>query len=496
MTVSVPNPFLVAADILDPPTDPWALRPVEYATEQLGDFLWSKQREIVESVRDNMRTAVRSCHGVGKTRVAADVALTFLATHRNSRVVTTAPTWTQVEQLLWREIRAGVTRGQARRAHPLIFPDATATKLELGEQWFAIGQSTNQPERFQGHHADHLLLIVDEASGVDEAIYEAAEGFLTAEGSRVLLIGNPTRAAGQFHRAFTSERAMWNGIHISAFDSPNLTGENVPPHVARALISKAWVDEKHEQWGPDSPMYQVRVLGDFAAQDSYTVIGLHIVETAQARRVDFDPQVDRVVVTCDVARFGDDETVIAERIGQRVRIVEHYVGRKPPRTATGKHEGDIVNTADRIEAHLKRHPKPHVRAVVDDTGVGGGVTDILRGRGWWVTAFNAGEKAHRPHKYPNRRSELWFEMAATLPFLDLDGDEQLAADLIAPMYKVDEAGRRVVERKADTKKRLARSPDRADAVNLTLVGHDHEADPQPPEPAAQTITGDLMDAKF
>jgi phage terminase large subunit len=464
----VTDPFLIAADIFDPPEHPYAQDPVGYALDVLGFFAWSKQREIMESVRDNPRTAVAACHGVGKTAGAAQVALWFLATHPNSRVITTAPTWAQVEQLLWREVRAAVGRAH-RQGLGEIFPKPSTTKLEIGDEWFAMGLSTNEPERFQGHHADHLLLIADEASGVDEKIYEAAEGFQTAAGAKILLIGNPTRTGGQFHRAFTRERAMWSRIHISAFDSPNVTGEEVPAHVARALVTKEWIEDAERKWGKDSAVFQVRALGKFAEQGPDTVIPLGEIDKAQLRELAASSRFDKVVITCDVARFGDDETVISERVGQRIRILETYVGRKPPVTASGPQADDLVATAGKIIDYAAKHPDAHVRIVIDDTGVGGGVTDILRRNKYPVTAFNGGEAAYRPDQFPNRRSELWLEGAAQIEDIDLDADDQLAADLTAPKFNYDLKQRKVVERKEETKKRLGRSPDRGDGVLLCLV---------------------------
>lgn len=417
----------------------------------------------MESVRDNPRTAVRACHGVGKTATAAHLALWFLAVHPGSRVITTAPTFAQVEHLLWVAIRAAIARAH-QQGNGRQFPKPNRTSLEMGEDWFALGLSTNEPERFQGHHSDNLLLICDEASGVEESIYLAADGFLTAEGAKVLLVGNPTKIGGQFHRAFTQEKARWSQIHISAFDSPNLTGEKVPPEVSRALVTREWIDDAEIAYGPDSAPFAIKVLGDFADQGPDTVIPLSLIDEAQIRfkmRAEHGPAPDsgkeRVVIGCDVARFGTDETVIVERIGNHVKILETYVG-KP-----------TTETAGKINGYAQAHPIAHVRIVVDDTGVGGGVTDQLRAAGWNVTAFNGGEAAFKTDKYKNRRSELWFEGAAQMPDLDLDPDAQLAADLTAPKYTFNEAQRRVVERKDETKKRLGRSPDRADAVLLTLV---------------------------
>lgn len=466
--MAVTDPFLIAADIFDPPEHPYAQDPVGFIRDELGFYLWSKQREMAESVRDHDRTAVRAGRGVGKTASAAEIALWFLASHRNSRVITTAPTWAQVEQLLWREIRGAVGRAHVA-GKGVMFPTPSTTKLELGDQWFAIGLSTNEPERFQGHHADHLLLVVDEASGVHESIFEAAEGFLTATGAKILLIGNPTQIGGQFHRCFGKERALWNRIHISVYDSPNFTGEEVPAHVARALPTREWVKDAEKKYGRDSAMFAVHVLGEFATQGKDTVIPLGAIDKAQLRELPASSRFDKVVITCDVARFGDDETVIAERVGQRIRILETYVGRKPPVTASGPQADDLVATAGKIIGYAAKHPDAHVRLVIDDTGVGGGVTDILRRNKYPVTAFNGGEVAYRPDQFPNRRSELWLEGAAQMEDIDLDADDQLAADLTAPKFNYDLKQRKVVERKEETKKRLGRSPDRGDGVLLCLV---------------------------
>jgi hypothetical protein len=414
----------------------------------LGFYAWSKQREVLESIRDNPRTAVRSCHGSGKTATAARAALWFMAAYPRSRVVTTAPTFTQVRDLLWPEIHTAVSKAPAG-----LYPSPDTTRLTMARDWFAVGVSTDQPERFQGHHAEHLLLIVDEASGVDESIYEASEGFLTAEGGRVLLIGNPTQTAGQFYRAFHSERAMWNQIHISAYDTPNFTGETVPDEVARNMVSAAWVDEKRTQWGEDSPLFQVRVLGEFPSAADDQIIGLGAVEEAQRREV--APQAP-AVVACDVARFGSDETVIVVRKGEHVRIVATYTGKS------------LMETAGRI-AQEARALDSTFRIVVDDAGLGGGVTDRLREVGYTVEAFNGGTAAHEPELYPNRRSEAWFTFAEALGGIDLDPDAQLAADLVAPRYSLDSRGRRVVEAKDITKRRLGRSPDRADAVLMAFA---------------------------
>lgn len=423
--------------------------PVTFCENVLGFHPWSKQREIIESVRDNPRTAVRSCHGSGKTAVAARVVAWYLTAFPESRVVTTAPTFSQVRDLLWSEINAAVGR-----APEGLFPPCDSTRLTISRSWFAVGLSTDRPERFQGHHAENLLLVVDEASGVHEDIYEAAEGFLTSPNARVLLIGNPTQTSGTFYRAFHSERHLYNTIHISAWDTPNVTGEEVPEVARKSLVSPDWVEQRKQQWGEGSPLYDVRVLGNFPSESEDQVIGLQQIEDAKAREV--SPS-SPVVISCDVARYGSDETVIAVRRGNNVRIHKTYTSRSLMETA-----GHIVDCARQYNA-------PGMRVVIDDVGLGGGVTDRLKEMGVPCEGFNGGSAATEPRLYPNRRSEAWFAFAEQINQVDIDPDEMLGADLVAPKYSLDSSGRRVVEAKDKTKKRLGRSPDRADAVLMAFA---------------------------
>lgn len=232
--------------------------PVFKSREVFGWWPWSKQREILWSVRNNERTAVPSAHGLGKTATAARVVLDF-ATEGPCRVITTAPIWSQVKDLLWAEIAVAHRDSKIPLGGNLL-----ATRLEFAPDWFAVGFSTDEAESFAGHHAPRLLLVVDEASGVDEKIYIAAKGFLTAsKGARVLLIGNPTRPAGTFFRA-CREGSPYNVIQMSAYHSPNVTGEKVPRYVADALPTMAWIKEMEDEYGRDSPEFRIRVMGEFA----------------------------------------------------------------------------------------------------------------------------------------------------------------------------------------------------------------------------------------
>lgn len=444
--------------------------------------LWSKQREIIESVRDNPATAVRSSRGVGKTAVAAATVLWFLAAHApECVVVTTAPTFKQVEQLLWREIRK-----MHARSNGFFDGHLTNTRLDFAPEWYAIGISTDVPDNLQGYHSPHLLFVVDEASGVKEPIFEAAEGFFTSASARALYIGNPTQIGGEFHRAFHKNAALYSRIHLSVFDTPAFTGEAVPEKVAQALPSEQWLDrmkikyrvpEGGERGGSGvvlHPVYEVHALGQFPSQGTHAVVPMFEVENAQKREIDIsDPENSwPCVIACDPARSGDDETVISLRQGKHVRIIEVIKGQD-----TMESTGKMLALARQYSPH-SLYGKPVL--VCDEIGIGAGIIDRLKEVGEFrVVAYNASKAPAEENKaknarqgglgggYPNARSELWFEFAEDwLPELDLDDDEDLLADLCAPEYKIDSQGRRVVEPKEETKKRLGRSPDRADSVMM------------------------------
>lgn len=446
--------------------------PVAFVREVLRFEAWSKQAAVLESVRDHKRTAVRSCHGAGKSAVAARAALWYLSAFPGSRVITTAPTRAQLRDVLWREIRSAF-----HASGGFLTGELSQTRLEIRDDWFAVGLSTDEPERFQGHHAEHLLLVVDEASGVGQEIFEAASGFLTSPGARLLMIGNPTRTSGEFYDAFHRQRGFYNTIAISAEDTPALTGEAVSDEVARALVSREWVEEHRRKWGEASPIFQVRALGQFPTSSDRNVCSLADVEAAQTREV---VPGSPVVVACDVARYGSDQTVIVVRRGNQLRVAKSYGGQDTMRTA-----GEILRVARETVAAAGVRPV----LVVDDAGVGGGVTDRLREVGEFpVHAFTGAARARDRGQFPNRRSEAWFGFGERLGELDLPVDEELAGDLVAPEYGVDSMGRWALERKDDTKRRLGRSPDRGDAATMAFAIADRVA--SAPVVESLELTGD------
>lgn len=304
------------------------LRDPEYFTEKiLNKKLWSIQAEILRSVRDNPRTAVRSCHGIGKTFTAAMSILWFLYTHPKAIVLSTAPTWRQVEKLIWKEIRSAYREAKIPLGGNLL-PKAPELHL-IHDEWYAAGLSTNEPDRFQGFHEEHILVIVDEAAGVNLEIFESIEGILTSSGARLLLIGNPTAIGTPFYDAFT--KPGYQTYHVSAYDTPNFTAYGITPEDIATdrwrekakevayprLITPQWVSDRFKAWGEASAPYQVRVMGNFPRQGEDTLIPLLWIELAMERWEDTEPG-QPVTLGVDVAAYGSDKTVIALREGNKV----------------------------------------------------------------------------------------------------------------------------------------------------------------------------------
>lgn len=427
--------------------------PVAFVEEVLGVHPYTRQREIIEAVRDHERTAAKSGNATGKTVAAASAILAHLAGGPGSVVVSTSATEAQLRRVLWRETRRRFKQARGFFDGAVV----TETEIRLRDDWYATGFSTDTPEAMQGVHAERVLVVVDEASGVDEAIFDAIEGLLAGGDARVLLIGNPLRTSGSFYDCWHSKRDEWHTITVSAFDTPAFTGEDVPRAVRKNLVSRRWV-ERLEKRDAGSNTYLVKVLGEFPSQQDDAVVSRTDLEQAQAQTL--EPGLP-LLLGLDVARFGSDETVLALREGNRIRVLDSWQGKALTETT-----GRVLDHVRRLQAE---HGRP-LRVIVDDTGLGGGVTDGVREQGVQVVAFNGGRKARRRSDYPNRRSELWFTFAEALPLLDLDPfDEELARELLAPTFSFDSSGTRVVEQKSNTRKRLRRSPDRADSVLLTLA---------------------------
>ena len=367
------------------------------------------------------------------------------------------------------------------------------TRWELGDDRYAMGISADTADQFQGFHSPNMLIVVDEAEGVSDSIYEAIEAVMTSDGSRLLLIGNPTTVSGVFRRAFHEERSLYHCITISALDSPNVKADRV---VVPGLTTGHWVEERRQIWGEDNPLYRARVLGEFPDQAEDTLIRLSDVESAASRWRALPPPRDNrnpaalpaparpqlfgapahaasvegadlpvsveeptgeVVLAVDVARYGSDHSVILRRRGFRVEEIRTFNGM------------DTMALAGWVAAAIREFQP--AQTCIDEIGVGAGVVDRLREQGYGVRGINVAHAARQKDIFANLRAEGYWRLRELFASgeLNIPPDQQLMGELAALHYGFDSKGRILMEPKEELKKRGLPSPDRADALMLAFA---------------------------
>ena len=454
--------------------------PVGWIEETFKTKLWEGQQEIVRSVisePDTEDVYVASCHGAGKTYTAALVGLTFLNAFEYSCVLTTAPTFRQVKHVLWQELRS---------AHAMagLPGEPNLTELKITDKWYALGFSVNDANAFQGHHSNHMLVIFDEACGIEKIIWDGAEGVLSTGHARGLRIGNPTDMNTEFFKGCKSSLPSNKRYTISAFDTPNFTQYGITqqdieddtwadkiagrPLPRPYLVTPSWVSKRYKAWGKGSPLYRARVLGLFPESGDDTLISLAHIERASALEMKRDTR--HIEFGQDVAYFGNDENVLAMRIGGYVRIIGRWHGQDTVDSAKSCiyyiKKANIDYDLNLTEAQLKKLP-----IKVDVIGYGAGVADNLIDWGWGGVRVNVADGALDPEKYKNWRAECFWGLRDRFweGTIDIDPeDEELQLQLSMIRYKIP-GGRIQILEKAEIKKELGRSPDDVDAVVLAFA---------------------------
>nr|DAF00003.1 MAG TPA: large terminase [Caudoviricetes sp.] len=436
----------------------WAEDPAGWVKHRLGDHLWSKQVEIARNVAEHPRVAVKACHGPGKSFTASRIALWWIDAHPPGEaiVVSTAPTYAQVHAILWEEIRKahrkGGLPGVVLKSDE--WQDADGNIVGFGRK-----PADTDKHGFQGIHRRYVLVIIDEACGVPKQLFTAAEAIATNTDCRILAIGNPDDPGTEFS-AVCKPGSGYKTITISAFDSPNFTGEPCPDYLTKLLVSPEWVEDKRKRWGEESPLWQSKVLGEFPEVSSNTLIRPGWITAAQ--NSDLPARPSPLTLGVDVARFGLDKTVICERRGPRLRIV-----RTIDISPTTQVAGEVVAEQRRILAETGHIPT----AQVDTVGVGGGVADLLREQGALVADMVAGAGARDPKRFANARAEWYWQLRDLFEAgqIDLDpADDETAGQLAAIRYELTSKGQVKIESKDDMRARGVASPDRADALMLAV----------------------------
>lgn len=460
----------------------WRKDPVLYAQQRLGLNPTAQQRQLLEAIAPaGAKVSVRAGHGVGKSGATSATILWHLECYEYCRIPCTAPTASQLYNVLWAELSKWMRRSD-EQSKTMGLPselllsnlfDKTQDRLaDKGNpsEWYAVARTSRReaPDALQGFHASDvqitddnkaversssggsILFVIEEASGVPDEIFEVAEGALSSHGARLLMVGNPTKNSGFFARSQKQDRALYTALHFSCSDSPLVDGT-----YRKNLVRK---------YGEGSNVVRVRADGDFPKQDDDVLIPLELTESALERKDGERNSPRRLGV--DVARFGDDRTTFVLRAGDVIEQVEV------------RSKQDTMTTAGMAAQFFRQWNADEI--FVDVVGIGAGVADRLREQKFPVTDVNVAEKAPEnldpkdavPAKL---RDYLWLEMAEWMKgspcFMapQKENSEDLAGELATVRYGLDSSGRMVVESKDAMKKRGVRSPDLADALGVTFA---------------------------
>jgi hypothetical protein len=430
-----------------------------------GPRKWQREvlREITEHIKrqqgridfETLRHAVSSGRGIGKSALVSWLTIWMLSTRIGSTTIISANSESQLRAVTWAEI----TKWLAMSINSHWF-EVAATKItpanwltELVEKdlkkgtryWAVEGRlwSAENPDAYAGvHNFDGVMVIFDEASGIEDSIWAVTAGFFTENTPNRLWLAfsNPRRNTGYFYETFHSKRDFWNTKVVDA-----RTVEGTDKAVYQNII---------DEYGPDSSQAHVEVYGQFPNAGDDQFIPSNIVDEAMSRSK-YKDQTAPIIIGVDPARFGADATVIAIRQGRDIVRVDRHRG-----DDTMTVVGHIIEAIEEFKPAL---------VVIDEGGLGAGIVDRLKEQRYKVKGVNFGNKSANPIMYGNKRAEMWGKMKEWLRSASIPKDRFLKTDLVSPMIKPDSKGTIFLESKKDMKARGLASPDAADAICVTFA---------------------------
>ena len=421
--------------------------PVLFVRSIIGVEPEEWQKKALYAVRDNDRVAIRSGHGIGKTAFLSWLILWWLSTRTPARIACTANTASQLSDILWAEV------AKWHRRLPEYFQKNIEVKSDkvqvIGADSFAVARTARRetPEALQGFHSDNMLFLIDEASGVDDLIFEVGEGAMSTEGAKTVMTGNPTRSSGYFYEAFNKMRERFFTLKVASSDSTQ--------------VSETFIEDMKMKYGEESNIFRVRVLGEFPEADDDTIIPLHIIQSA-VNREQVAADTTPVVWGLDVARYGSDRTALCKRKGNVVtEPIRHWRNK------------DLMEICGIILSEYETTPYPErpQEILIDSIGLGAGVVDRLIELELPARGINVAESPSMGDKYGRLRDELWFNAKEWFEHRDcsIPDQEELISDLSAPRFKFLSNGKLKAEGKDEMKKRGLSSPDLADSFCLTFA---------------------------
>jgi len=443
---------------------PWGQKdtPLEHFT---GPRKW--QREVLQELTahikqnngkldfDTFRMATSSGRGIGKSALVSWLVIWMLSTRIGSTTIVSANSEAQLRSVTWAEITKWLSMAlhshwfevSATRLMPAKWlTELVERDLKLGTRYWGVeGRlwSAENPDAYAGvHNFAGVMLVFDEASGIDDAIWSVAAGFFTENTPNRfwLAFSNPRRNSGYFYECFNGKRDFWRNKTVDA-----RSVEGTDKQVYQQII---------DEYGADSAQAHVEVYGLFPNASDDQFIPVRLVDDAMARTPHKD-QSAPIVIGVDPARFGADSTVIAVRQGRDVIAIKRFKG------------DDTMETVGRVIDAIEEYNPALV--VIDEGGLGAGVVDRLKEQRYKVRGVNFGNKSRNPMMWGNLRAQIWGEMREWLKTGSIPKERNLKSDLIGPLMKPDSKGSIYLESKKDMKARGLASPDAADAIAVTFA---------------------------
>jgi hypothetical protein len=430
-----------------------------------GPRKWQREilLDIAEHIKQNqgkvdfdvMREAVASGRGIGKSALVSWLEHWMLSTRIGATIIVSANSESQLRSVTWAEITKWLSMSinshwfevSATRVMPAKWlTELVERDLKKGTRYWGVeGRlwSAENPDAYAGvHNYDGVMVIFDEASGIDDSIWSVTSGFFTENTPHRfwLAFSNPRRNSGYFYEAFHSKREFWKNRNIDARQV-----EGTDKNVYEQII---------DEYGADSVQAHVEVYGMFPNASDDQFISVNIVEEAM-RREKYKDNTAPIIIGVDPARFGSDSTVIAVRQGRDVIAIKRHKG------------DDTMETVGRVIEAIEEYQPALVN--IDEGGLGAGVVDRLKEQRYKIKGVNFGNKAKNGMMYGNKRAEMWGDMREWLKSAAIPNDRYLKSDLISPMMKPDSKGSIFLESKKDMRARGLASPDAADAIALTFA---------------------------
>lgn len=413
-----------------------------FVKEELGANPSNQQQEFINAVDNAVNgnalpyISVRSGHGTGKTTALAWLILWVGLTKDDAKIPTTAPVAAQLTNLLLPEVSKWKSK-MCSEFQELVEVQSQDVKFLNKNHCFARTARKENTEALAGVHASFVCYIADEASGIDQKVFDVIEGALTGDRFLFVMTSNPTRTTGTFFDSHNKKRSNYQALHFDSEKSSN--------------VNKQWVEDMEKKYGRDSDVFRVRVNGDFPNTNATGLFSLSDLEEAANRKADAS---GAFVLSVDVARFGDDSTIIAEKRGLQLNILKQL-----------KHKS---TTEVASEVAYIANQGYYGGIVVDTIGVGAGVFDQLKPIvGARLIDGNVGFSPDDTNTYINKRAEIYFKLRDAIKLgASIPKDDELIEELLSIEYQFTETGKIKIKAKDQIKEDLGRSPDKADSLAL------------------------------